>query len=67
MNYIAMSPIQMISVATSLIPFLEHDDGNRALMGSMQHQAVPTIRPIKPIVGTGLESRVISDMGMSSS
>jgi DNA-directed RNA polymerase subunit beta len=45
MNY--MSPIQMISVATSLIPFLEHDDGNRALMGSnMQRQAVPTIRPI---------------------
>jgi DNA-directed RNA polymerase subunit beta len=59
-----MSPIQMISVATSLIPFLEHDDGNRALMGSnMQRQAVPTIRPIKPIVGTGLESRVISDIG----
>jgi DNA-directed RNA polymerase beta subunit len=53
----------MISVA-SLIPFLEHDDGNRALMGSnMQRQAVPTIRPIKPIVGTGLESRVISDIG----
>jgi DNA-directed RNA polymerase subunit beta len=62
-----MSPIQMISVATSLIPFLEHDDGNRALMGSnMQRQAVPTIRPIKPIVGTGLESRVISDEWASS-
>nr|YP_009367547.1 beta subunit of RNA polymerase [Pseudoneochloris marina]ARK14515.1 beta subunit of RNA polymerase [Pseudoneochloris marina] len=61
-NYIALSPIQMISVATSLIPFLEHDDGNRALMGSnMQRQAVPTIRPSKPIVGTGLESRVVSD------
>lgn len=64
MNYIAMSPVQMISVATSLIPFLEHDDGNRALMGSnMQRQAVPTIQPAKPIVGTGLESRVISDIG----
>jgi DNA-directed RNA polymerase subunit beta len=62
-----MSPIQMISVATSLIPFLEHDDGNRALMGSnMQRQAVPTIRPIKPIVGTGLESRVISDNGLQA-
>ena len=62
-NYIAMSPIQMISIATSLIPFLEHDDGNRALMGSnMQRQAVPTLRPTKPIVGTGLESRVVSDV-----
>ena len=63
-NFVAVSPIQMISVATSLIPFLEHNDGNRALMGSnMQRQAVPTIRPSKPIVGTGLESRVISDVG----
>jgi DNA-directed RNA polymerase subunit beta len=63
-HFVAMSPIQMISVATSLIPFLEHDDGNRALMGSnMQRQAVPTIRLSKPIVGTGLESRVISDVG----
>ena len=62
-NYIALAPIQMISIATSLIPFLEHDDGNRALMGSnMQRQAVPTIKPSKPIVGTGLESRVISDI-----
>ena len=64
MNYIALSPIQMISVATSLIPFLEHDDGNRALMGSnMQRQAVPILKPTKPIVGTGLESRVVSDIG----
>ena len=65
-NFIAVSPIQMISIATSLIPFLEHNDGNRALMGSnMQRQAVPTLRPAKPIVGTGLESRVISDVGHS--
>nr|YP_009367394.1 beta subunit of RNA polymerase [Sarcinofilum mucosum]ARK14428.1 beta subunit of RNA polymerase [Sarcinofilum mucosum] len=63
-HFTSMSPIQMISVATSLIPFLEHNDGNRALMGSnMQRQAVPTIRPSKPIVGTGLESRVVSDVG----
>lgn len=61
-EYMALSPIQMISIATSLIPFLEHDDGNRALMGSnMQRQAVPLISGEKPIVGTGLESRVISD------
>ena len=61
-NWIAISPLQMISVATSLIPFLEHDDGNRALMGSnMQRQAVPPISPTAPIVGTGFESRVISD------
>ena len=62
-NYISVHPLQMISIATSLIPFLEHDDGNRALMGSnMQRQAVPTIQPALPIVGTGLESKVISDM-----
>jgi DNA-directed RNA polymerase subunit beta len=55
--------LQMISVATSLIPFLEHDDANRALMGSnMQRQAVPLIRPQVPVVGTGLETRVISDV-----
>ena len=55
--------LQMISVATSLIPFLEHDDGNRALMGSnMQRQAVPLINPDIPRVRTGLESRVISDI-----
>nr|AIY30149.1 RNA polymerase subunit beta [Lobosphaera incisa] len=63
-EYIGISPIQMISVATSLIPFLEHDDANRALMGSnMQRQAVPLINPERPIVGTGLEARVISDSG----
>ena len=63
-DFSSMSPIQMISVATSLIPFLEHNDGNRALMGSnMQRQAVPTLRLCKPIVGTGLESRVIADVG----
>ena len=59
-----MSPIQMISIATSLIPFLEHDDANRALMGSnMQRQAVPVILPERPIVGTGLEGRVAADSG----
>jgi DNA-directed RNA polymerase subunit beta len=63
-DFIAISPIQMISIATSLIPFLEHDDANRALMGSnMQRQAVPLILPTKPIVGTGLEPRVCSDSG----
>ena len=63
-EYIAMSPIQMISIATSLIPFLEHDDANRALMGSnMQRQAVPIILPERPIVGTGLEARVAADSG----
>ena len=55
--------LQSISVATSLIPFLEHDDANRALMGSnMQRQAVPLIRPESPLVGTGLETRVVSDV-----
>nr|AYQ94166.1 beta subunit of RNA polymerase protein a [Borodinellopsis texensis] len=63
-QYIGVSPIQMISIATSLIPFLEHDDANRALMGSnMQRQAVPLLRPEKPIVGTGLEARAVSDSG----
>jgi DNA-directed RNA polymerase subunit beta len=63
-EYIGVSPIQMISIATSLIPFLEHNDANRALMGSnMQRQAVPLIRPERPIVGTGLESRAVSDSG----
>ncbi len=63
-EYIAISQIQMISIATSLIPFLEHDDANRALMGSnMQRQAVPLMKPERPIVGTGLEGRVISDSG----
>jgi len=63
-QYVGVSPLQMISVATSLIPFLEHDDANRALMGSnMQRQAVPLIKPERPIVGTGLEARTISDSG----
>ncbi|MFB6212433.1 MAG: DNA-directed RNA polymerase subunit beta [Candidatus Magasanikbacteria bacterium] len=59
-----VSPNQMISVATSLIPFLEHDDANRALMGSnMQRQAVPAIRPQAPFVGTGNEEKVVRDSG----
>nr|YP_009106417.1 beta subunit of RNA polymerase [Geminella minor]AIT95281.1 beta subunit of RNA polymerase [Geminella minor] len=63
-QYIGLSSIQMISIATSLIPFLEHDDANRALMGSnMQRQAVPLMISEKPIVGTGLEFRVASDSG----
>jgi DNA-directed RNA polymerase subunit beta len=63
-DYIATSPLQMISVATSLIPFLEHDDANRALMGSnMQRQSVPTIYSERPRVGTGLESKIVSDIG----
>lgn len=63
-DFVAISALQMISVATSLIPFLEHDDANRALMGSnMQRQAVPLLRPEAPIVGTGLEGRVVSDSG----
>lgn len=63
-DYIGLSPLQMISVATSFIPFLEHDDANRALMGSnMQRQAVPLIRPQRPLIGTGLEARAVSDSG----
>ena len=63
-SYMAVSPIQMISIATSLIPFLEHDDANRALMGSnMQRQAVPLLRAERPIVGTGLEALVIASSG----
>nr|YP_009313504.1 RNA polymerase b-subunit [Galaxaura rugosa]SCW21758.1 RNA polymerase b-subunit [Galaxaura rugosa] len=64
-DYIAVSPIQVISAATSLIPFLEHNDANRALMGSnMQRQAVPLLYPEKPLVGTGLESKIARDSGM---
>nr|AUG32245.1 DNA-directed RNA polymerase beta subunit [Paulinella longichromatophora] len=64
-DYIQLSPVQVISVATSLIPFLEHDDANRALMGSnMQRQAVPLLRPERPLVGTGLEPQVARDSGM---
>jgi DNA-directed RNA polymerase subunit beta len=64
-DYVAISPVQIISVATSLIPFLEHDDANRALMGSnMQRQAVPLLRPERPLVGTGLEVQAARDSGM---
>lgn len=63
-DYMDVSPRQIVSVAASLIPFLEHDDANRALMGSnMQRQAVPTLRPEKPLVGTGIERLVASDSG----
>ena len=63
-NYMDVSPRQMTSVATSLIPFLEHDDANRALMGSnMQRQAVPLLRPNAPLVGTGIEHRIAVDSG----
>ncbi len=62
LDYMDVSPNQITSIAASLIPFLEHDDANRALMGSnMQRQAVPLLRPEAPIVGTGLEGRVASD------
>ncbi len=64
-DYVAVSPLQIVSVATSLIPFLEHDDANRALMGSnMQRQAVPLLRPERPLVGTGLEAQTARDSGM---
>jgi DNA-directed RNA polymerase subunit beta len=63
-QYMDVSPRQMVSVATALIPFLEHDDANRALMGSnMQRQAVPLLRPAAPLVGTGLEYRASIDTG----
>nr|YP_009492318.1 RNA polymerase beta subunit [Stauridium tetras]AWI68959.1 RNA polymerase beta subunit [Stauridium tetras] len=63
-SFIGISPVQMISIATALIPFLEHDDANRALMGSnMQRQAVPLVRSQRPFVGTGLEARAVSDSG----
>ena len=63
-DYMDVSPMQIVSVSTALIPFLEHDDANRALMGSnMQRQAVPLIKPEAPIVGTGMERRVAADSG----
>ena len=63
-QYMDVSPMQVVSVSTSLIPFLEHDDANRALMGSnMQRQAVPLLRPQAPLVGTGMEGRVARDSG----
>ena len=64
-DYVAVSPIQVISIATSLIPFVEHDDANRALMGSnMQRQAVPLLYPESPLIGTGLEAQAARDSGM---
>jgi DNA-directed RNA polymerase subunit beta len=64
-DYMDVSPQQVVSVAASLIPFLEHDDANRALMGSnMQRQAVPTLRAEAPLVGTGIERTVASDSGV---
>ncbi|GAB4430759.1 MAG: DNA-directed RNA polymerase subunit beta [Chloroflexi bacterium OHK40] len=63
-DYMDVSPKQVVSVSTALIPFLEHDDANRALMGSnMQRQAVPLLRPDAPIVGTGMEFRAARDSG----
>ena len=63
-QYMDVSPKQIVSVAASMIPFLEHDDANRALMGSnMQRQAVPTLRAEKPLVGTGMERTVAVDSG----
>ena len=65
-EYMDVSPRQIVSVAAALIPFLEHDDANRALMGSnMQRQAVPTLRTEKPLVGTGMESVVARDSGVT--
>ena len=61
-----VSPNQLVSVAASLIPFLEHDDANRALMGSnMQRQAVPLIRTTSPLIGTGMEGIVARDSGVT--
>lgn len=65
-EYMDVSPQQIISVAAALIPFLEHDDANRALMGSnMQRQAVPTLKADKPLVGTGIEALVAKDSGVT--
>ncbi|WP_034384840.1 DNA-directed RNA polymerase subunit beta [Deinococcus sp. YIM 77859] len=65
-DFMDVSPKQIVSINTSLIPFLEHDDANRALMGSnMQSQAVPLIRAESPAVGTGVEERVVTDSGTS--
>ncbi|AKS42666.1 DNA-directed RNA polymerase subunit beta [Wenzhouxiangella marina] len=66
-DYMDVSPRQIVSVAASLVPFLEHDDANRALMGSnMQRQAVPTLRVDKPLVGTGMERAVATDSGVTT-
>jgi len=67
-QFMDVSPRQIVSVAAALIPFLEHDDANRALMGSnMQRQAVPTLRADKPLVGTGIERTVARDSGVTVS
>src|SRR6185295_1402889 len=63
-DFVDVSPHQTVSVATALIPFLEHDDANRALMGAnMQRQAVPLIAPEAPLVGTGMEVSTARDSG----
>src|SRR5205823_4696881 len=63
-DYMDVSPRQMVSVATAMIPFLEHDDANRALMGAnMQRQAVPLVKSEAPLVGTGMEYRAAVDAG----
>ncbi|SEP19772.1 DNA-directed RNA polymerase subunit beta [Aquisalimonas asiatica] len=65
-QYMDVSPKQTVSVAAALVPFLEHDDANRALMGAnMQRQAVPTLRGEKPLVGTGMERAVATDSGVT--
>jgi len=65
-KYMDVSPVQTVSVAASLVPFLEHDDANRALMGAnMQRQAVPTLRADTPLVGTGMEAKVAIDSGVT--
>ncbi|KKL84731.1 hypothetical protein LCGC14_1961800, partial [marine sediment metagenome] len=65
-HYIDVSPKQIISISTALIPFLEHDDANRALMGSnMQRQAVPLLKPDAPLVGTGIEKKAATDSGVT--
>jgi DNA-directed RNA polymerase subunit beta len=65
-HFMDVSPMQTVSVAAALVPFLEHDDANRALMGSnMQRQAVPTLRAQKPLVGTGIERAVARDSGVT--
>ncbi|MEO2169337.1 MAG: DNA-directed RNA polymerase subunit beta, partial [bacterium] len=67
LDYMDVSPNQLVSVAASMIPFLEHDDANRALMGSnMQRQAVPLLRPDAPFVGTGMEAIVARDSGVTA-
>ena len=66
-DYVAVSPIQVVSLAASLIPFLEHDDANRALMGSnMQRQSVPLLYSEAPLIGTGLEGQTARDSGMTA-